>query len=480
MSPSDIQSFLNNENSGLRSYSDVENCNPTTPTQPDPWASSYYSHCGQTESAAQIIYDAGQAYGINPQTILATMQKEQSLVTTPNPTQSQLNCAMGYDSCHSDSDFFEQVGNGAWQFRTDIQLMGGNDWWGYTPSSYACSNGSSLYSTGLYPGNTVTFADPGGTAEAVTLADFSTAALYCYTPYVGPITQTGYSGSYNFVLYFEEWFGPTTSSADSDTLSFVRLNYSSGNVQDLGYPSVAEYYYASRSDISGYPSVSPDGNVIPLYRSNGDLCFVRLNYSGGNVQLVCYSEASNFTQLDDNVVTGYPDVANDGNVIPLFNAAGDLSFVRLNYYTGNVQVVNYSAASNYRQMDDYIISGYPDVANDGNVRPIYNPVNNDLCFVRLNDSSGNVQLVCYGSGTNYRQMDDYTYSGYPAVAGDGNVIPRFKPDGDLSFIRLNYSSGDVQVVDYSSSTNYTQMDENIVTGYPDVANDGSVIPLYSR
>src|SRR5579884_1339018 len=118
MSASAIQSFLISENSGLQNYSDVESCNPTTPVSP--YSYSYYPHCGVSEPASTIIYDAAQAYGVNPQVILATMQKEQSLVTTPDPTQSQLDCAMGYNSCSGFVGFFNQVDNGTWQLRTYV------------------------------------------------------------------------------------------------------------------------------------------------------------------------------------------------------------------------------------------------------------------------------------------------------------------------------------------------------------------------
>ena len=203
MSASDIQAFLQNVGSGLANYSDVEAC--TSKTAP------YYTHCGQTISAAQIIYDSSQAYSINPRDIIATLEKEQSLITDPTPTSSQIDCAMGYNSCSGFVGFFTQVDNGAWQFRVDMDLMQGISYWGFSPSSYPCSSASTNYSTGLYPGNTVTFYDSGGTAETITLANAATATLYCYTPYVGPKNVTGYSGSYNFVYYFQLWFGSTTS-----------------------------------------------------------------------------------------------------------------------------------------------------------------------------------------------------------------------------------------------------------------------------
>lgn len=206
MSASDIQTFLSNVGSGLAGYSDVEACDSTI--------APYYSHCGQTLSAAQIIYDASQAYGVNPEAILATLEKEQSLVTDPTPSASQINCAMGYNSCANYVGFFTQVDNGAWALVYNYQGASRvANWLSWHPgANYPCRNSSSLYNNSLYPGNVVTFNDPGGTAETVTLVNAATASLYCYTPYVGPHNVTGYSGSYNFVYYFQLWFGSTQAS----------------------------------------------------------------------------------------------------------------------------------------------------------------------------------------------------------------------------------------------------------------------------
>ncbi|HUB93401.1 MAG TPA: hypothetical protein VMB52_02765 [Verrucomicrobiae bacterium] len=427
MSAANIQTFLVNEGSGLQSVTDTENCSPSDSDYS--YVSQYYN-CGSTASAAQIIYSAAHAYQINPQVLLATMEKEQSLVTTPNPTASQINCAMGYVSCGL-SGFFNQVDGAAWQLRANFERASGDTYWGLSPATYPCTGTTSLYSTSLVPGNTVTFADPGGTPETVTLDDASTAVLYCYTPYVGPYNVTGYSGTYNFVLYFEEWFGPTTSTADTYVLSFINLTYYAGQTQDLGYPSMGNYAYSTRNNTTGYPSVIPDGTVQVLYAPNGDLSFIRLNHSSGQTQLVTYSAASGFSQMDGYYITGYPDVATDGSVYAQYEPNGDLAFIRLNYYSGQVQVVTYSASSGYRNMDGYYITGYPDVATDGSVVPTFAP-NGDLAFVRLN-YSGQIQLVTYGPGSSFSQMDGYYITGYPSVPSDGysrpygNIVPLFTP-----------------------------------------------------
>jgi hypothetical protein len=207
MSAATIQTFLSNIGGGLANYSSVENCDSSD--------IAYFPHCNQTLSAAQLIYDTAQVYGINPEAILATMEKEQSLVTDPTPSSSQLNCAMGYNSCTNYAGFFTQIDYGTFTLRYNYEGAARDaTWLKYSPASgYPCSTAkTNFYSNGLYPGNTVTFADSGGTAETVTLANAATASLYCYTPYVGPYSLTGYSGSYNFVYYFQLWFGSTQAS----------------------------------------------------------------------------------------------------------------------------------------------------------------------------------------------------------------------------------------------------------------------------
>src|ERR1700748_3132391 len=62
MSVVDIQNFLANHHSGL----------------------STYQYNGI--SAAEYIYNASTTYGINPWVVLTTLEKEQSLITSANPT----------------------------------------------------------------------------------------------------------------------------------------------------------------------------------------------------------------------------------------------------------------------------------------------------------------------------------------------------------------------------------------------------------
>ncbi len=127
--------------------------------------------------------------------------------------------------CSGYVGFFTQVDNGTWALKYNYEGAFGNSTWlsWHPANNYPCANTSNLYSTGLFAGNSVTFADPAqydkngnlvhaATPETITIANAATASLYCYTPYVGPATITGYSGSYNFVYYYQLWFGSTQTS----------------------------------------------------------------------------------------------------------------------------------------------------------------------------------------------------------------------------------------------------------------------------
>ncbi len=79
---SEIRAFLENRNSAL-----------TDLIVPD--------YEGKNRYVSDIIYKASQEYQINPKYLLVKLQKEQSLITSKNPTERQLNWATGYGACDS-------------------------------------------------------------------------------------------------------------------------------------------------------------------------------------------------------------------------------------------------------------------------------------------------------------------------------------------------------------------------------------------
>jgi hypothetical protein len=242
-----IQQFLVDTGAGLASRSFVLTCGAPNDTTTMQAYASVGAPCGQTVPASSIIYYAAQIYGVNPRVILATMQKEQSLTTAANPTDWQISQAMGYacpttGSCSSSSNFFYQIDNGTWVLRFHYERARGNLNWWFTSSSWTCGGGNqSLYTPNLYPGTSTTFKDTNGVAyRSFTISNAATSAFYCYTPHTynnhkngapnsdysagtlcypsAPHYEFGttgncYTGSFNFVYWFERWFGSTRTDA---------------------------------------------------------------------------------------------------------------------------------------------------------------------------------------------------------------------------------------------------------------------------
>lgn len=224
MDENSIHNFLLSMNSGLSSRSFIFDCAAT-----DASAELYRkagAPCGQNARSSQIIYYASKIYGINPRVILATLQKEQSLITTTDPASWQINQAMGFNcptrtGCGS-SDFLYQIDNGTFTLRFNAErAMGNNTYW-FTSSYWVCGTTRDFYKPSLYPQQNVDFYDEDGVYYRTHyVKTAATSAFYCYTPhaYNNPnglyglpkYGSTGryYSGSYNFVTYFEKWFGST-------------------------------------------------------------------------------------------------------------------------------------------------------------------------------------------------------------------------------------------------------------------------------
>ena len=129
---------------------------------------------GRKRSAAEIIWRAAQNHQISPKFILGMLQREQSLVEDDDPSDKQLDWAMGYAVCDvcttSDGEiqhwkgFAKQVDSAALQFRdgylTDLE-----------------DNGETAI--GIGPGIPVTIDD-----TEIIPANNATAALYTYTPHI--------------------------------------------------------------------------------------------------------------------------------------------------------------------------------------------------------------------------------------------------------------------------------------------------------
>ena len=155
-------------------------------------------HLGVKRSAAAIIWQAAQAWQISPRVILATLQKEQGLLSATSPSTSALDWAMGCgvpDSGGRNSTY---------------QGFGKQVWYG----------AESLHDDGVSWHAGITKACGDGTAEP---ANRSTYSLYVYTPWIG---LTG-GGNKLFWMLYRQYFGdplavdriaPTTTVHGADQL----------------------------------------------------------------------------------------------------------------------------------------------------------------------------------------------------------------------------------------------------------------------
>jgi hypothetical protein len=208
ISPAQIQAFLNSK---------VPVCD--TNHQAAFWMNGVYNAPPYTclkdyssggKSAAQIIWEAGQAHGINPEVLVVMLQKETGLVTDTWAAPWQYDRAMGY-GCPDTADcntayygFANQVHNAAWQLKAYVT----------NPNGYNFKSGVT---------RNIQWSPNGACGSSpVFIENSATAALYNYTPYqpnqaaLNNLYGTGDGcsayGNRNFWRMFNDWFGSTAIS----------------------------------------------------------------------------------------------------------------------------------------------------------------------------------------------------------------------------------------------------------------------------
>lgn len=325
MSPAQIQAFLEAKvptcQAGYTCLKDWYDTSRTT--TPDAMCGAYSG--GVSERASTIIYKVAQACGINPQVILATLEKEQGLVTHVWPSEWRYTIAMGQgcpDTAACDTryyGFFNQVYGAAWQFKR-----------------YANPPGTSNYFNWYAPGRTWNVRWHPNAAcgsSPVFIQNQATANLYYYTPYQpnAAAIRAGYGegdgcssyGNRNFFQNFTDWFGtaPAPVITTIDTSTYVMALDGSGTV--WGYPftggagwgdavklatvaagttrilSVGDFDGDGRRDIIG---VEANGTAT-LYSGDGARAFGNPRKLGVN-----WSGAKLMTAAGDFNGDGVPDV----------------------------------------------------------------------------------------------------------------------------------------------------------------------------
>lgn len=256
---------------------------------------------GGNVSAGTVIYDASQAYGINPQVIITMLEAQEGLVTgsganiVRNPSNSTdcgalaISSAMGYNCpdnlvlssysgitlyAHNGVDvtsvsdtcvqhaayvgFSQQIIIAAWQLTFDQHRSEGqNNWYVNTPDwnnsddlnfcySQRTIDGGPFY---LCPDNVGHTNDPfvfhSGqyviSGSVVTIQNGATAAFYNYTPSL--------SGQVTYNTLFESWFG-NVYSENSGLSLYARSpcnipSYTSAYVGRLYQPDAGDYLYTT-------------------------------------------------------------------------------------------------------------------------------------------------------------------------------------------------------------------------------------------
>lgn len=161
---------------------------------------------GQEKLASEIIFKASQNYRVNPQVILALLQKEQSLIENPRPTAYNFDWATGYgrcDSCDQNDPniakfkgFATQVDSAAGALRFYLDNSASQNWF---------KRPGILYSIDSIP---------------VIPANLASAILYNYTPHL--------EGNYNFWQIWQKWFnkmfpdGSIVKDKDGDQIWLIQ------------------------------------------------------------------------------------------------------------------------------------------------------------------------------------------------------------------------------------------------------------------
>ena len=341
MSEVQIDNFINSfPNSCLKPSNYPAGLSPVTWSEP-----LGYSSYGNSTSPARIIWRAATLYHINPQVILATLEKEQGLVTGNTVyggcnTRIPYNSAMGYNcpdgsenarkaypnigigddqkTCvqkESNVTFSRQVNHAAWQLSFDSHRAYGDlSWLGDGAVTYVgfMTQGNRARvqggSTQYYDGIAIIDGTP------IQLANGPTAALYNYTPHFN-----------SFERIFTSWFGTTHTTnipgceiATNTSLSCVwkARKPDSSEVITIDHGEInylvntLNYGYIGMSYVTRNPQAPASGN-IPVYK---------MTKSTGATFLT--TDIAEYTSLSGaftpNGIAFYADPANSNSGYPVY------------------------------------------------------------------------------------------------------------------------------------------------------------------
>jgi hypothetical protein len=276
---------------------------------------------GAAVSAGQVITDAAKTYGINPQVLLTTLQKEEGMVKGDGPygcSALAMSAAVGYACTDSDTashtytytngtdpgtlstplffnhgtpvnsvtntcvnsnlkaGFTEQIIRAAWLLKFGEQRAEGNlawnvqltnfpqqgDIWNNSDDPQSCYGGPMTAGTfKVCPTGSAVSYDGFVTIDgtSVQVQNGATAALYWYTPH--------FNGNQNFDLIFGNWFG-STSGCDFPNGSSAGLSNAYNNA---GQTALAGNWVSATKQSFSYVTPNYNGgfDIAVMDPSNG-------------------------------------------------------------------------------------------------------------------------------------------------------------------------------------------------------------------
>lgn len=249
----------------LRDYKEVPKTTPGNWIPDSNYGRTDGSAPAGSKSAAEIIWDAAQAYNINPKVLLVTLQKESGLVTDDWPLKRQLVYAMGAHcpdsgpggSANCDvnySGFSMQMRESAELFRYYLDNMD-QPWWS---NKKPFQNNYIQYDV-----------DSSCGGSNILMETRATTALYVYTPYqpnsaalaagYGSAEPCGAYGNRNFWLYYNDWFGTTLDK------SFLLVKSSANNAQYVIYNNLKQYIPSTEVKVAWGLDSTPMETVDQAY-----------------------------------------------------------------------------------------------------------------------------------------------------------------------------------------------------------------------
>jgi hypothetical protein len=240
------------------------------------------------KSASQAFYEIALNRLVSPKYLMVLVQKEQSLLENPAPSQRQYDWATGYsvcDGCSTDDPkiqrwkgFYKQVDSAAAQTRWDVMGKDKNTGVECIPTaenSATCIPNNYLYQ----PGKTYTIS-----GQKVTIENSATGALYKYTPHVGDGSRVG--GNKLFWDLWNKYFnkkwpnGSLLQAEYNDKIYYIE--------NDLKREIASKAVFASRFNSKNIITVSQAD--IDSYESGVPIKYLNFSLlkgsSSGNVYMV--------------------------------------------------------------------------------------------------------------------------------------------------------------------------------------------------